>query len=341
MSKSKPNIWILSALGASLATLTIAVQPIMAEEVAIISNERDVSLLSSSVSTKARDLLSATQPKKYLNNAQTTAYKLVQRELDLEKFCQDYPYNARCHGSTPSNRSEPTEQLDPSSPIPVPVSPPAPPARSNSSQNNLQSGWAIVPEISTLGLGGQVVRKIVPQLNARVGVNAFGFGFDLEETDIDYDADLNLFNVSTILDYHPAKGSGFKLGGGLVFANNNIEGTSTTDQTIEIGDREFSADQLGSVDADIEITRDVAPYLGIGWGNAVGEGKGLGFWFNAGVIFGGSPEIEVSPNISDGVSEEVVAEINEAAEQEEEDLEDELDFISIYPVVSLGFSYQF
>lgn len=231
-----------------------------------------------------------------------------------------------------------------SSPIPVPEPPPAPPEKtrnSNSDRQGQKTGWAIVPEASTLGLGGQVVRKVSPNLNARVGVNAFGLGFDLEETETEYDADLNLFNVSTILDYHPSKGSGFKLSGGLVFTNNNIEGTASTDETIEIGDREFSAEELGSVDADIEISRDVAPYIGLGWGNAVGENKRFGFWFNAGVMFGGSPNVDVRPNINDGVPESVVTEINQAAEQEEEDLEDELDFISIYPVLSLGISYQF
>ena len=58
-------------------------------------------------------------------------------------------------------------------------------------------------------------------------------------------------------------------------------------------------------------------------------------------MFGGSPNVDVSPNINDGVPDSVVTEINQAAEQEEEDLEDELDFISIYPVLSLGISYQF
>ena len=231
-----------------------------------------------------------------------------------------------------------------SSPILVPEPPPEPSEKTRNSTPDRQgqkTGWAIVPEASTLGLGGQVVRKVSPNLNARVGVNAFGLGFDLEETATEYDADLNLFNVSTIFDYHPSKGSGFKLSGGLVFTNNNIEGTATNDETIEIGDREFSAEQLGSVDADIEISRDVAPYIGLGWGNAVGESKRVGFWFNAGVMFGGSPNVDVSPNINDGVPDSVVTEINQAAEQEEEDLEDELDFLSIYPVLSLGISYQF
>lgn len=63
------------------------------------------------------------------------------------------------------------------------------------------------------------------------------------------------------------------------------------------------------------------------------------------MVFGGSPEVEVSANISDEIPEAIREETQTAAdniaEEEEEDLEDELDFINIYPVVSLGFSYQF
>ena len=58
-------------------------------------------------------------------------------------------------------------------------------------------------------------------------------------------------------------------------------------------------------------------------------------------MFGGSPEVDISPNISQNVPADVVDEINEAVAAEEEELEDDLDVVSIYPVVSLGISYQF
>lgn len=278
-------------------------------------------LANGDISTKARDLFDESSINDYL----------VQN-LDLEEFCREYPYNSQCRGINPGN----------SDTIPVPVPPPAPSeSNRNNSSNGQKTGWAIAPEVSTLGLGGHVVRRIIPQINARVGINAFGLSLDIEETDVEYEGDLNLFNVSTILDLHPVKSSGFKLSGGLIFANNNVEGTATTEETIEIGGQEFSVEELGSVDADIDITRDVAPYVGIGWGNAVRANKGLGFWFNAGVMFGGSPEVSLNPNISQDVPADVVAEINEAVEAEEEELEDDIGFFEFYPVVSLGISYQF
>ena len=220
-----------------------------------------------------------------------------------------------------------------------------------------KSGWAIVPEVSTLGLGGHIVRKITPNFNARVGANAFGLGIDINETEFDYEGDLNLFNVSTLIDIHPFKNSGFRLTAGAIFSDNNIEGTADVSDPVadELGEvevggatidiRDLGIDELATIDADIDINNSVAPYVGIGGGNAVGAEKGLGFWWNLGVVFGGSPEAEVSSNISNDVPEALRAEVEAAAdrvlEDEEEDLEDELDFINVYPVVSLGLSYQF
>ena len=283
---------------------------------------------ATSVSHRASDLL-----------APLPSFQISQRELDLEKFCQNYPLNSRCEG-------RPTER----SPVKIPV----PQVDNNKPQ---KSGWAIAPDVSTLGLGGSIVRKITPNFNARVGVNAFGVGIDVTETDFDYEGDLNLFNVSTLIDIHPFKNSGFRLTSGIVIGNNNIEGTADVSEAVadglgdvEVGGqtvdiRDLNIENLATIDADIELNEGVAPYVGIGGGNAVGGGKGLGFWWNLGVVFSGSPNVDVSSNISADVPAELRQEVQEAADQEleneEEDLEDELDFLRIYPVVSLGLSYQF
>ncbi len=299
------------------------------------------------ISTQAIDLLDLSQQQEDFVNSPSNTYQLVQRELDLEKFCQNYPQNSRCTQTNPSN----------SSPIPVPAEPPTPPEGSQEvSQEQPKSGWAIVPEVSTLGLGGHLVRKITPQFNGRVGVNAFGLGLDdLLDTDIDYEADLNLFNVSTLLDLHPFESSGFRVSGGLIFSNNNVEGTADISEEVaeEVGEvefegqtidlRNFDANGIATANADVDITNSVSPYLGIGGGNAVANGKGLGFWWNLGVVFGGTPDIEVTADVSEQVPEEFQEEAEAAANQvidnEEEDIEDEL--INVYPVLSLGLSYQF
>ncbi|MEM9506592.1 MAG: hypothetical protein AAGA16_02775 [Cyanobacteria bacterium P01_E01_bin.35] len=346
---------LVSMLSASWGLLSVAVNPLTAQEISTTQNNHNLGNLRSSLwvksfSTKAIDLLQSSSSSSGAGNLQP-GNEIAQGELNLKEFCQNYPYNSQCMEVTPATESETGDR----SPIPVPTLPPT--SNRQDPDSNQKSGWAIVPEASTLGLGGQIVRKITPNFNARVGVNGFGLGIDIEETEIDYEGDLNLFNVSTIVDIHPFKKSGFRVSGGLILSDNSFDGTADISEQVaeEIGEveiegqsvgiSELNINELATLDADIDLNNSVAPYLGIGGGNAVGEGKGLGFWWNLGVVLGGSPEVEITTNIAEEVPETVREEVEAAADQviedEEEDLEDELDFINIYPVVSLGFSYQF
>lgn len=244
---------------------------------------------------------------------------LAKRPVDLDKFCKDYPLNSRCANrpapsTQPSQEAKPTEQTSKT------------PAKT--------SGWAITPEISTLGVGATVTKSVTPNINAKVGISGLGISRDFTESGINYDAKLNLFNVSTLVDYHPWQKSGFRLTGGLVFQDNNIEGTGKAQagDKITIGGTEYTLAAGETVKTKVSLPNTVAPYLGIGWGNAVKPGKRWGFSANLGVMFAGSPKVELTaPN---GVSEADI-------EAERKQLEDDLDWLSIYPVFSLGVSYQF
>ncbi|MEM8719825.1 MAG: hypothetical protein AAGE84_11015 [Cyanobacteria bacterium P01_G01_bin.39] len=372
MSSFKIDNILVSILSASTGLFLVANRPLLAQQVAIIPDRyvpgNSAALREmQNVSTQASDLWESNSHKLKKQPESVDSLlveKLAQGEVklartcgeqnrlcvggagslvDLKTFCENYPYNSRCSEVAPADKSDSGDHSTGSAPTTDKL---------QSSNSQQKSGWAIVPEASTLGLGGQVVRKITPNFNARVGVNGFGLGIDIEETDVDYEGDLSLFNVSTIIDVHPFKKSGFRVSGGLIFGDNSFDGSADISDEVaaEIEGESFSLeelniDQLATVDADIDLNNSVAPYLGIGGGNAVGEGKGLGFWWNLGVVLGGSPDVEITSNIADEVPDAVREEAEAAAdrvlEDEEEELEDELDFINIYPVVSLGFSYQF
>jgi hypothetical protein len=347
-------IAIKSSFGFCLGLIGLVAPPATAESVnkSVNKNQtqenranRLASFQPRLVSTQAQDLLIPLSGKQS-DSVNPVTNRLAQRELNLTQFCQNYPYNSQCSGVTPSG--EPGLERSPEQ-IPVPQ------AESGSSQS--KSGWAIVPEVNTLGLGGNIVRKITSNFNARVGVNGFGTGIDVNETEFDYEGDLNLFNVSTLIDIQPFKSSGFRLSAGLILGNNNIKGTADVSDRVadELGEvelngetidiRELNINNLATIDADIDLNKDIAPYVGIGGGNAVGAGKGVGFWWNLGVVFSGSPEATVSSNFSAEIPaelrDEVVAAADETLKDEEKDLNDELDLLGVYPVLSLGLSYQF
>ena len=299
------GVFTVSILG---GISSCAIKPAVSEVI-----DADPSSNRDRVSTKANDLFGRSH--NFARGKSIPVWQMAQRELDLEKFCRDFPYNSRCSGVTPSGEPGRVEER---SPVEI-----LPPVDVDSRQQ--KSGWAIVPEVSSLGLGGHIVRQITPNFNARVGANAFGLGIDIDETEFDYEGDLNLFNVSTLLDVHPFNNSGFRLTAGAIFSDNNIEGTADVSDRVadELGEveiggetidiRDLNIEELATIDADIDINNSVAPYVGIGGGNAVASGKGLGFWWNLGVVFGGSPEAEVSSNVSDDVPASLREEVEAAA----------------------------
>ena len=271
-------------------------------------------------------------------NNSITNKATVQAAIDLDKFCKDYPYNTRCNGI--NQPTQETEKL-PTSPKVNPTTP---------TQENKKSGWAISPEVSTLGVGASVTKSLTPNLNARVGVNTFSVStgeltVETDGVEAKVDANANLFNVSTLVDYHPFENSGFRITGGAVLNNgNNIEGTvKPSNNTVTIGGETYSVDALRSVKAKVPLSNSFAPYLGIGWGNAVKKDKGFGFNVNLGVMFRGKTSVELTPeygpdvNANPTIKTDIDASINKA----KNDAQKDLDKVPVYPVLSVGVSYQF
>jgi hypothetical protein len=306
-----------------------ATESIPSSPVRIAANTESIPL-PGSFSQSALDL----QPQ----NNSITNKATFQASIDLEKFCKDYPYNTRCNGI--NQPTQETEKL----PTPPKVNPSTP------TQENKKSGWAISPEVSTLGVGASVTKSLTPNFNARVGVNTFSAStgeltVESDGVESKVDANVNLFNVSTLIDYHPFKNSGFRITGGAVLNNgNNIEGTvKPSNNTVTIGGETYTINALKSVKAKVPLSNSFAPYLGIGWGNAVKKDKGFGFNVNLGVMFRGKPSVEISPDYGPDANADPIikSNIDASIAQAKNDAQKDLDKIPVYPVLSVGVSYQF
>jgi hypothetical protein len=215
--------------------------------------------------------------------------------------------------------------------------------KSTSDTTNNTSGWAITPEIGTLGVGASVTKSLTPNLNARVGVNAASIsvgGYQKRRNEVTYDANLDLLNVSTLVDYHPFQNSGFRVSGGLVFNDNKVEGRGRIRDNVEFeyNNNRYTTKDISSVKGKVSFPNNIAPYLGIGWGNAVKPGNRWGFSANLGVIFAGAPQVNLDADI---VNESLREQINRDLRVEERELEDDIKGFKFYPVVSVGVSYQF
>ncbi|HEY0844592.1 MAG TPA: hypothetical protein VGE12_04465 [Noviherbaspirillum sp.] len=203
---------------------------------------------------------------------------------------------------------------------------------------NAQVG--VTGSLGTTGLGAHVSIPVMPQLNARFGVNALRYNYDGSTSDLDYDFKLKLRTFDALLDYYP-QGTGFRITGGVVFNGNKVDavGRPTAAGTYTLNGRTYSAASAGTLDGRIDF-RNLAPYLGVGWGSALAQEKGWKFAADLGVMFQGSPRTSLT-NVGCTAPAPVCTQLAADVAAENLRLNDEADDIKFYPVLRLGASYSF
>ncbi|MGE5293622.1 MAG: hypothetical protein ACM3VT_02210 [Solirubrobacterales bacterium] len=195
--------------------------------------------------------------------------------------------------------------------------------------------WAVGAKVGTLGVGGEVVTDLLPGVNLRGGVQWLGFGFEAEFDDIDYDVDVDLFNPLAVLDWYPFAGD-FRISAGVLFNGSEIDLEATSDEPVEIGGTLYDPSEFGSIRGQSDFD-DVAPYIGIGFGNPLSSDGHWGFSADAGVAFIGSPNVNLRVTGPFANDPALLANLAE----EEEEIEDDLDHLRFYPVLSLTLYYRF
>jgi len=190
--------------------------------------------------------------------------------------------------------------------------------------------FAVSGKTSTLGLGGEFTTEVTSNINARIGINALDLDFERELDDIEYDIGLDFSSFSALLDWHIFD-SPFRISGGVLSMNHKLDLSASGTGEQEIGGVEYPWSEIGTLSGGVEID-NVAPYVGIGWGNPLTGDKRWGFTCDFGVAFAGSPDVALSAT---GPVE--YADL----ERERKDIEDELEDFKFYPVISISFFYRF
>jgi hypothetical protein len=197
----------------------------------------------------------------------------------------------------------------------------------------------------TQGYGGDIDIALMEKLNVRVGYNMFNTNREIEDTDVVYDGEIKLSNASVLLDWHPFA-SGFRLSVGGVGPGltADVQGRSTGG-TYEIGDGVYSAAQIGSLNGTLKFGNSVAPYVGLGWGNAVGKNHRVTFLFDLGAAYVGKSTVDLSATCGPSLSQVQCATVQTrlrtdlAAEQQE--MRDSVGAVQWWPVISLGLGIRF
>lgn len=196
---------------------------------------------------------------------------------------------------------------------------------------------AIAAKAGTLGAGLEGTVGITKTVNARLGFNYFSLDHDETESNVEYEFELELMTFSILLDWHPFN-NGFRLSAGAFYNGNEFDATGKpTAGNYTIDDTTYTAAEVGTLTGQIDFN-SFAPYIGIGYGNAVGKDKKLSFVFDLGVMFQGSPDVTVR---STGGALSSDAAFLAELENERRQLESEIEDFEYYPVIFLGLSYKF
>ena len=186
---------------------------------------------------------------------------------------------------------------------------------------------------STLGLGAELHFKLNDDFTLRAMGHASDADVDDEYSDVDYDAELDLSSFGVVVDYRFA--GSFRVSAGLFSNGNEITATGRpTGGEFEIGGTTYPAAAVGTLRGAIEFD-DIAPFLGIGWGNAF-EGGRFRFHAELGVYLQGSPDVRLSAS-----NEDTIPGLSDDLERERRQFEDDLDGYDFWPVLSVGVSYRF
>ncbi len=191
----------------------------------------------------------------------------------------------------------------------------------------------------TLGIGVEGRWSPLPWVDVRVGVNSYDYDDDGVQAGIDYDATLALDSVYATGNFRFPL-SPFRLTAGA-FANGNeflMQSRDTGGASFNIGGSTFNAADVGVLESSTSFD-STAPYLGIGFDFEV-FGK-VGLNLDLGVLWQGDPDVTLDATGLASAPPAVQAELAAALEAERLELEDEVDHFKAWPVVSLGFVYNF
>jgi len=206
-----------------------------------------------------------------------------------------------------------------------------------------QAQVGITADLGTTGAGFHLVVPMESNLNGRFGANYFQHDFDRTTNKVDYAIKGKLQTFDILFDWYVREGSPFHLTGGLVYNGNRFDATAQASQsgTYSLNGNSYSAAEIGIVKGRIEY-RKAAPYLGIGWGNALAAGNGSHWSFNAdlGAFFQGNPNVTLG-NWGCTTVADVCKLVARDVAAEGLRLKDDVDSFKVYPVVRASVNYRF
>lgn len=195
------------------------------------------------------------------------------------------------------------------------------------------SMFGVGVKAGTLGLGLEGTWRPLPYMDLRLGANVYDFDDDGSQAGIEYNAELNLDTFYATGNFRFPL-SPFRVTAGLYQNGNELNLSSVDTQTFDIGGVTYTAGEVGTITSKTSFS-STSPYLGIGYDFTVFDKVGL--ILDLGVLWQGEPSVTIA---TDGLLANDPTFLA-ALETERLELEDEVKNYKAWPVISLGFVYNF
>jgi hypothetical protein len=206
-----------------------------------------------------------------------------------------------------------------------------------------QAQVGVTADLGTTGAGAHIVVPMETYLNGRFGVNYFQHDFTKTSGSVDYKLKGKLQTFDLLLDWYPRAGSSFRLTSGLVYNASKFDAKANADQLgkFTLNGVEYSATDVGVLNGKVDF-RKAAPYLGIGWGNALAPQRASGWSLSAdvGAFYQGDANVKLA-SIGCTTSQPVCNKLAEDVAAERARFSDDASSYKFYPVLRASVSYRF
>lgn len=193
--------------------------------------------------------------------------------------------------------------------------------------------YGISVQAGTNGPGIALTRSFGKHFSLSLGGNYLPYNLTGSATassvNIKYQAKIQLQSVSALIDWQPFD-NWLRLSAGVYYNNLKITGNANPTSTYTIQSHTFTPQQIGSLSGTFSYPDKLAPYIGLGIGNAANNRHHIGFLFDAGVLYTNAASVSMSGTGLIGATSGQASTINNG-----------LSGIKILPVVSFGLSYRF
>ncbi len=188
----------------------------------------------------------------------------------------------------------------------------------------------------TLGLGLEGRWSPIDWLDVRLGANQYDYEDDSSLGGIAYDGTLGLDTYYVTGNFRFPL-SPFRVTAGAFSNNNELQLTNQDlgGAPIDIGGTLFTPAEFGSLQSAVTFD-GISPYFGVGYDFEILDKVGLNFDF--GVLWQGEPNVALTAT---GLGPGAPPELASALLVEQQQLEDDLSNAKAWPVLSLGFVYNF